>query len=438
MRAPLAAGFLLLLMTSPLRAGLYYSGEAFADLPSQWRGFLLDQRHLRTLAVKPSSTTPASPLRQRYEEEASRLAKLARERPLSADEAADLGALHLRLGETTRALEVLRPAHNAHPTHFRLAANLGTAWQMHGDLDQAADALQQAVKLSPGKYQKAEELHLKLVHQRRREGRDAQGLDDLFGVRFVGPSGKYEPGRLAPDQRKVLPADAAGQAQLLGLWLPADARLLWQLAEMANAHGDVVTAAAIMDGCVTEFGLRSPELREHRQLVRAAADARNREGDKQAHEGHAALFKPRSSRPLPGKFDPKALPPVDPTGVNTLPWLVVTETIVERPFRPTFPRFLTELDGRQVEMTGYMQPYGDEQDCAVFMLIEFPVGCWYCEMPELVGIVRVELPDDKTHPYTRGPVRVTGTLSLNKTDPERFLYTIRQANVSDRDTSSVK
>ena len=28
----------------PCRAGLYYSGETIADLPSQWRGYLLDQR----------------------------------------------------------------------------------------------------------------------------------------------------------------------------------------------------------------------------------------------------------------------------------------------------------------------------------------------------------------------------------------------------------
>ena len=29
--------------------------------------------------------------------------------------------------------------------------------------------------------------------------------------------------------------------------------MLWQLGELANAHGDVATAAAILEGCVTEF-----------------------------------------------------------------------------------------------------------------------------------------------------------------------------------------
>jgi Tfp pilus assembly protein PilF len=431
MRLPLAVGSLLCLLlgANPVRAGLHYSGETLAELPSQWRGFLLDQRQLRNLALQPTGTAPANPLRTRYEQEATRLAKLAGERPLTAEEAADLGALYIRLGELTRAVEVLRPAQQAQPSHYRLASNLGTAWQLRGDLDQAAAALRQAIRLAPGKYQKAEELQLELVRKRARQGKDAQDLDDLFGVRFVGPDGKYTPGALAAAERQRLPADAVARLQLLALWLPADARLLWQLAELANAHGDVAIAAAMMDGCVTEFGLRAEELRSHRQLVRAAADAARAASDKTTHDSsHAAVFKPRSSRPLLTRTE-EALPPIDPKGINPLPWSSVNETTVQQPFKPSFPRYLRDLEGKQVELRGYMQPLGDETDCVVFMLIEFPVGCWYCEMPELAGIVLVELPANKTQAYTRGPVRVTGELTLNRTDPENFLYTVKRAKV---------
>src|SRR3954447_17791283 len=173
----------LLILPAAARAGLYYSGETFAELPSQWRGFLIDQRSLRTAAAKPAGNAPAAPTPARYEEEATRLAKQARGGKLSADEAADLGALYVRLGEVGKALEVLRPAQRGHPAHFRLAANLGTAWQLQGDLAQPAACLQQAVRLAPGKVQRAEELHLKLVRLRAREARDSQSLDDLFGVR---------------------------------------------------------------------------------------------------------------------------------------------------------------------------------------------------------------------------------------------------------------
>src|SRR6266498_2138371 len=85
------------------QAGLYYSGETLADLPSQWRGFLLDQRTLRNIAVKPGPGSVASPARVRYQEEAGKLEKAKKDRKLTADELADLGALYVRLGEASKA-----------------------------------------------------------------------------------------------------------------------------------------------------------------------------------------------------------------------------------------------------------------------------------------------------------------------------------------------
>src|SRR5437870_4234790 len=131
--------------------GLYFSGEQFADLPSQWRGFLLDQRAIRMIAVPPSKTQTAHPLRQRYQEAADQLRRTSQQRKLTADESADLGALYVRLGEISKAIDVLRGAARDYPQSFRIIANLGTAWQMHGDLEQAAVYLRQAVRLAPGK-----------------------------------------------------------------------------------------------------------------------------------------------------------------------------------------------------------------------------------------------------------------------------------------------
>ncbi len=431
MRTAVLAVLLSCCLAGPARAGLYCAEETVAELPSQWRGFLLDQRALRLVAVKPAEKALPSPLRARYLAAAERLAKGAQERPLSADEAAELGALYVRLGDVARALEVLRPAQREHPTHFRLAANLGTAWQLQGDLTQASACLEQAVRLAPGKYQRAEELHLRLVRLRAREPRGAVDLDDLFGIRFVGPSGKYEPGRLADEQRKLLPSDAAASLQLLALWLPADARLLWQGAELAGAHGDVGTAAAIMDGCVTEFSLRAPLLLDHRRATRAAADAlAGVAPDKTVHQqSHVAVFKPRSSRPLVNKTDLPALPAVDPKGINPLPWAVLTDTSLDRRYKPTFPDYVKELDDKRVELTGYMQPLGSDLDSAAFMLVENPIGCWFCEMPTRTGIVLVEMEEGKTLRYTRGPLHIIGRLTLNATDPERFLFLVGDAKV---------
>ncbi len=429
------AAVLLSVSAAPAaRAGLYYSGETIAELPSQWRGFLLDQRLLRNIAVKPSGKVAASAERRKYEAALEKLEKAAKQRKLTADELADQGALLVRLGEPGRAVEVLRAAQRDHPNQFKIVANLGTAYQLSGELDHAAEALGEAVRLSPGKYQAAEKAQLRLVRQRQKEPKGGEDLDDLFGVRYVGEDGKYEPGQLAAAERKKLPEDAAAVAQQLALWLPADARLLWQLGELASAHGDVQMAAAIMDGCVTEFGLRSPNLRAHRQANRAAADelAKKNGGSppKATHEGHAGGLKPRSSRPLASPLDEAALPPVSATGVNALPWRVLADTAIKRPFKVVFPKYLRELEGRQVELTGFMQPIGEDLDMSAFMLIQYPVGCWYCEMPEITGIVFVELPADTTFRLTRDRLKVVGTLSLNATDPENFLFTIGKAKVT--------
>jgi hypothetical protein len=434
----LAACALFLALVSEAKAGLYYSGEQVADLPSQWRGFLLDQRTLRNIAVSPSKAASASPARLKYQEAAARLEKSARDRKLSADEAADLGALYVRLGDSGKAVQLLRNAQREHPNSFRVVANLGTAWQLQGDLEQAATWLTQTVRLAPGKVLKPEEYHLKLVRLRQRQGRDAQELDDLFGIRYAADSGKYEPGKLGAEQRKKLPADAAAIVQQLALWLPADGRLLWQLEELANAHGDVKTAAAIMDGCVNEFGMHAPDLRRHRQAARAVADELGRNADvlgaaKAAHGGHAGTLTPRSRRPLVNPLDQAALPPINADGVNALPWAVLAATTLDRKYKPAFSKYLQELDGKQIMLSGFMQPLGEDPDLPSFMLIEYPVGCWYCEMPEMTGIVFVELPKGTTTSFTRGLVKIEGTLHLNATDPENFLYTIGKARVREAD-----
>jgi hypothetical protein len=58
----------LLIISDSVQAGLYYSGEQYAELPSQWRGFLLDQRTLRNIGIKRSLQRPAGPVRKKYED----------------------------------------------------------------------------------------------------------------------------------------------------------------------------------------------------------------------------------------------------------------------------------------------------------------------------------------------------------------------------------
>jgi tetratricopeptide (TPR) repeat protein len=423
-----AAALAAALTALPLSAGVYYSGEQYAELPSRPAGFLVDQRALRAAGVARPDGLPA-PLRDDYLASAERLEKLAARRALTADEAADLGALFIRLGKPDRALDVLVPAARRAPTHFRLAANLGSAFQSDGALERAAAQLEEAVRLAPPALKPFERAHVRLVKLRLKEGKAAAAptaVDDLFGVKYVGDSGAPAAGKMAAAERAKLPADALAVVQQLALWMPADGRLLWQFGELCNAHGDVRAAAAALDGCVTEFALAAPDLRARRTLYRAAADELAKQP---GHEQHRGALKVKSSRPLVRAFDEAVLPDVAADRTNALPWPVLAATAVSARGVPTFAKYLEKLDGKTVALTGFMQPVKDELAAASFLLLEYPVGCWFCEMPDPTGLLSVELAAGKTVEHRRGLVKVTGKLVLNRDNPEGYLFELKDARV---------
>ena len=419
-----AAPFSCSIPRSPLR-GVYYAGDKYAELPSRLRGFLIDHRALRAASVERPGDGPVTPLRDDYLAAAERLEKLAKTRALNSDEAADQGAVYLRLGKPDKAVGVLLSAARRNPEHFHLAANLGTAFQLSGDLERAAEYLFEAVRLAPANVKPFEEYHLKLVRLRLKEPRPATALDDLFGVTYSG-----EPATMAEKERRKLPENAVAAVEQLALWLPADGRLLWQLGELANAHGDVATAAAILEGCVTEFALGAPEVRKRRQLYRAAAD---RQDTKPNHEQHKNTLRVKSARPLVKAFDESVLPPVRADRANVLLWPLLSATSTDAKSWPVFLKYLDQLDGKTVTLTGFMQPVRDELAVTGFLLLEYPVGCWFCESPEATGLVSIELARGKSVDFKKGLVKVTGTLALNRTDPESYFFRVVEARVGEAD-----
>ena len=415
---PLLALFTFLL-ASPAFAGVYYSGDARNELPAEWAGFLRDQRALR-LAADPRNAgfNAYIPLRDTA---VDAVVKLSGKRDPSADDLADLGALHLRLGQPEKALGVLRAANRAYPEHFCIAANLGTAWQQSGDLAQAVAALEEAVRLAPKERRGVEELHLKLVRGRVKEKKGAAPIDDLFGVTYSG-----EAGTMDAKEKAKLPANALALVQELALALPFDARLLWQLAELANAHGDVRTAANLLDGAVVELGLAHEEARTRRTRYRTAADALAKS---EGHGTHKGTLKFASNRVFKTLIDEAKLPKVDPDGTNPLPWSALAETALTKKFEPKFLKYIGDLDGRSVTFTGFLQPTRSGDGLAEFLVTESPVGCWFCESPGPTQVIWVELADGKTLDFTRRPIQVTGKLELNRTDAESHLFRVTGAKV---------
>jgi len=418
---PLLAVLLLsFALAAPASAALSESGETFAALPARWTGFLTEHRLLRLIAVANTAEGSSGLLREQYLDSVARSLEARTKAPLDARRTADLGGLHIRLGDYPKAIEVLKAGLKVYNEDAKIFGNLAIAWHLSGDLDQAERVQEQVVRLCEKADRPTEELYLTLLRLRKSEARGETSPDRLFGIDWTRP--------VAPEMLRKLPPDAVGQVQRLALWLPADGRLLWLLGELSAAYGDVRTAAAIVDGCVSEFGMGGKVLRQRRQELRKAADAISALPDKD-HDRYRGTIAFASSRPLLRTLDPTKLPQIRDTGRNPLPWPVVNETLLEKPFRPKFHDHLKKLDGKTVSLTGFLHPLSEEQEASGFLLLEYPVGCWFCEVPEPSSVIYVELAGGRSILLPRGLMQIEGTLKLNPRDPEDFLYSVTGATI---------
>ncbi len=291
----------------PALAGLYNPAEPdkalfSSEFPKFYSGLVL----LRSIAdEKPAFDNP---MRLRHILQANSAPRVI---PATwpAEHKLGLSACLIRRAKYLEAIEILRAMTRQDPGDFLALANLATAYQLLGQLTQASDCHQQALKAWPENwddvrpaqrkilqtmgwekidyydYRRAETYHSKLLASRRREpAKPPQTLDDLFdGVRFVADSGNYEAGKLADSERKKLPKDAVEIVQQLLYWFPNDPRLYWMLGELYNARGDpkrgdVLVARKIFDELAGFKGpYHVPELVAHLNTLKAYTPPESKE-----------------------------------------------------------------------------------------------------------------------------------------------------------------
>jgi tetratricopeptide (TPR) repeat protein len=317
------------LLTASARAGVYNTAEPWPR-PGNFSQFQIDLANYRSAAVDlpnrvavavwsvtaGASPTPGLPpslaaslvaqrdlgpaeqsIGMRYVRRAAALEAEDARGMLSPEGRINLGAYYVRLGNYRKAIQVLE-AKAQESRDFMLRANLATAYELAGVPERALRYQELALSSWPAMYagwdgmqlnfyRKAEQYHLTLLQSRHEEAlrppsRGGLRLDPLFPrVRFVGPSGEYEVGTIAPAQWAEVPADAISVVMQLLLWMPFDDRLHWLLGELLNASGDVVGAAAILKPVLykpqdpTKWDTGAPpELREHYRLLAEAARAK--------------------------------------------------------------------------------------------------------------------------------------------------------------------
>ncbi|VTS02692.1 tetratricopeptide repeat protein [Tuwongella immobilis] len=404
-------GILGLLIGTPVWAGIYCGIEPIAPLPTQMRGFLLDHRLLRALTLPPQSGLPESLLKQTYRQTLRQLLDLGATRPLTATELADVTALQLRLGEASAVVARLAPLSRQFADDHRIQSHLALAWFLQGDLARAIPLQQLAWELSPQEFREAERALLRLMQSRARNPK-SDGLDPILTLPAT------------PSDADLTAAVAT--LQRVALWLPADGRVLWQLGERVFQLGDLRTAVAILDGCVGEFALGNPELRRNRTKWREELD--RIEADPMGHLQARTRLAAKSNRPLLRRFDPAILPKIQPTGITPLPWPILGETSMGNRFPPRYPDYVTRLNGRRVQLTGFIQPVGDDPNGGTVILLEFPIGCWFCETPDFTGMIAVKLPPDRKI-TPRQAVQIEGKFRLNFENPEDYLFELDEVRI---------
>jgi tetratricopeptide (TPR) repeat protein len=284
---------LCLFRTPAAWAGLYNTLEPPAGPTATAEGveplpFTLFRQDVLLDLLQVANEQQESPLRKDYLKKRDQLQAKVRSGGSMADRV-NLGYYLIRLRKYDLAIQELMPGARERRPDFMLLANLATAYQHTGQLDQARLYLGLEKDVWPASwpgitpeqlkwYRRAEDLHLKLVRLRSQEtmgqptgkAKPVEAVDDLFGVHFVGDSGQYEAGKLAAAERAKLPPDAVALVQQLLIWLPDDTRLYWLLGEVLNAQGDVPGAEKIFEDCVWSRGFSPTALREHRQVLLAA------------------------------------------------------------------------------------------------------------------------------------------------------------------------
>lgn len=105
------------------------------------------------------------------------------------------------------------------------------------------------------------------------------------------------------------------------------------------------------------------------------------------------------------------------------------------------PAELAALDGKQIEVVGYMVPFDRIENITQFILLQAPfMGCMHVPPPGAneTLMIKTERP---LASYTYDPLRITGTLNIDEVFVDGFLisvYTISEARVSSSSSSDTE
>jgi hypothetical protein len=89
----------------------------------------------------------------------------------------DFAANLIRLGEAQRAIDILRSIEEKRPGDYATAANLGTAYELAGENEQALKWIKEAIRRNPGSHGGTEWVHVRILETKLKLEQDPKWLE---------------------------------------------------------------------------------------------------------------------------------------------------------------------------------------------------------------------------------------------------------------------
>lgn len=166
------------------------------------------------------------------------------------------GVALVHLGQTKQALEIFLALEREKSGTYRVAANLGTTFELLGDNESARQWIQEGIRRNAGSHRGTEWLHVRILEAKLQLAKDPRWLEthSVLGLDFGGDAKVRKPDPLdkAQSERTVL-ALLHQLRERLEFVKPPEAvvgDLLFDLANLAALESDPAQAAALYELCL--------------------------------------------------------------------------------------------------------------------------------------------------------------------------------------------
>lgn len=94
----------------------------------------------------------------------------------------------------------------------------------------------------------------------------------------------------------------------------------------------------------------------------------------------------------------------------------------------TISPIIKAMDGKEIEISGYIIPLSGKKAQPHFMLSRYPESmCFFCGAAGPESAMQVFMKDKKKVAYSKEKIKVKGTLRVNAVDAANLIYTLNNA-----------